>query len=235
MPRWPTFGLWLDRRDPKRPMREKGEDLDVWLPKLHRKGWGDNWNRSTPRRLTPRSAWPALKTSHVAGQTLGRLSARDRHERCRLARPDKLAPASCAQPRGAAETQRGQGGLHIGMSRKQILVMAHRYGTQAGKVFVERFADRDGHASPDWCEQRWVRLVLLINGLRRASVRVEGRRRVVGTHRAADSGNYTSGTGGPDERSRRREPAETPAGSITDDTAGGTRTTGGCAPVRPNR
>lgn len=168
MPRWPTFGLWLDRRHPKRPEREEREDLDVWLPEFHRDGWGDNWNRFDPEAAdsefrdggAPESTATA-RLKFLFGFLRGvatsavdwhhRTSSRLPHVRNRVAR---------------LRLERGQGGLHIGMSRKQILVMAHRYGTQAGKLFVERFADRDGRASPAWCEQRWVRLVLLIHGLR---------------------------------------------------------------------
>ncbi len=40
-------------------------------------------------------------------------------------------------------------------------------GTSAGRLFVERFADqRGGLPSLAWSEHRWVRLQLLISGLR---------------------------------------------------------------------
>ena len=52
------------------------------------------------------------------------------------------------------------------MSRSQILRMAHSYGTRAGQLFVARFAEEQGQASRAWSEQRWVRMELLINGLR---------------------------------------------------------------------
>ena len=62
--------------------------------------------------------------------------------------------------------RKGEGGLNIGMPRKQILQMAHRYGTKTGLAFVERFADNEGQASRSWQEQRWMRMVLLVRGLR---------------------------------------------------------------------
>ncbi len=62
--------------------------------------------------------------------------------------------------------RKGEGGLNIGMQRKQILQMAHRYGTKTGLAFVERFADNEGQASLSWQEQRWMRMVLLVRGLR---------------------------------------------------------------------
>lgn len=182
MPRWPTFGLWLDRRDPNRPRRdrESGEDEDVWLPMFHGEGWGDNWNRFDPEAADP-SSRAGAEAEAEAGDEAGaasrqgavsrlkflfgflggiatsavnwndRTSLRLPHVRNRVAR---------------LRLERGQGGLHIGMSPEQILVMAHRYGTTAGKLVVQRFADRYGHVTPAWREQRWVRLVLLINGLR---------------------------------------------------------------------
>lgn len=60
----------------------------------------------------------------------------------------------------------GEGGMHIGMPGWQILQMAHRYGTVAGLKLVKRFEDVDGQPSPAWTEQRWIRMNLLVNGLR---------------------------------------------------------------------
>lgn len=173
IPRWPTFGLWLDRRDPGRPKRKKDENQDVWLPKYAGDGWGDNWNRFDPQAVDPGSAGgPAdlagcRKSFKFLGRFLlalltGALNWQDRtnmrlpHVRNRVAR---------------LWLERGEGGLHIGMSRAQILDMAHRYGTATGQLFVERFKERHGHASGAWREQRWVRLTLLINGLQE---RLEG-------------------------------------------------------------
>jgi hypothetical protein len=60
----------------------------------------------------------------------------------------------------------GEGGLHIGMPREQILRMAHRYGTAAGQEFVRSFVEPDGGPSRAWSEQRWIRFNLAINGVR---------------------------------------------------------------------
>ena len=59
-----------------------------------------------------------------------------------------------------------EGGLHIGMPRAQILNMAHRYGTTAGRLFVEQFRGDGNGETPAWREQRWIRLQLLVSGLR---------------------------------------------------------------------
>jgi hypothetical protein len=78
--------------------------------------------------------------------------------------------------------EHGEGGLNIGMTRSQILCMAHRYGTRAGQKFVARFTDDKGQASQAWSEQRWVRLELLINGMRE---------RLVGLSASADWAAHT--------------------------------------------
>ena len=166
LPRWPTFGLWLDRRTPYEHTEKDGRVQAVWLPEYHWEGWADNWNRFDPAAAIPPEKEELQKHSRAAGYLAGFLGAiatsaldwRDRtsfrlpHVRNRVARL-LLRP--------------GEGGLHIGMSREQILRMAHCYGTRAGQLFVERFADDQGRqASQAWSEQRWVRLELLINGLR---------------------------------------------------------------------
>lgn len=166
LPRWPTFGLWLDRRTPYEEAQKSRGVQDVWLPKFHWEGWGDNWNRFDPAAAFPAEDEAELQThGGAAGYLAGFLGAvatsaldwRDRtsfrlpHVRNRVARL-LLRP--------------GEGGLNIGMSRKQILRMAHCYGTRAGRLFVERFAGEPGQASQAWSEQRWVRLELLINSLR---------------------------------------------------------------------
>ena len=198
LPRRPTFGLWLDRRMPyqhlKTPELQEQEqevpDLDesgkpmptqeqkVWLPDHPEQGRADNWNRFDPLSKVPpdhalrknggRPAKPGCRTD--AGRMWGFMCAiatsatdwRDRtnfrlpHVRNRVARL-LLKP--------------GEGGLHIGMAREQILDMAHRYGTVAGRKFVARFASEHGLPAPAWKEQRWSRFNLLLNGLRE---RLEG-------------------------------------------------------------
>lgn len=182
VPRWPTFGFWLDRHP---PYRYKDGDDDVWLPKYLEQGRGDNWNRFDPESkavdpdpvpvgakhkpfastliacpdpqadswLSPASRLSGFLFGIVASATdwRDRTNFRMPHVRNRVARL-LLRP--------------GQGGLHIGMPREQILQMAYRYGTKAGQDFVERFADDDGKPSQAWAEQRWVRFNLLVNGLR---------------------------------------------------------------------
>ena len=201
LPRRPTFGLWLDRRTPYEHLKtpelqeeereipdldERGEPLPtqeqkVWLPDHPEHGRSDNWSRFDPLSKAPPDhalltrgekrkppAKPGCRTD--AGRMWGFMGAiatsatdwRDRtnfrlpHVRNRVARL-LLKP--------------GEGGLHIGMSREQILDMAHRYGTVAGRKFVDRFASDHGQPARAWKEQRWSRFNLLLNGLRE---RLEG-------------------------------------------------------------
>lgn len=167
LPRWPTFGLWLDQRSPYDHDREGQSSNEVWLPEFHGQGRGDNWRRFDPEssaqascpRLAPngRSRFKFLM-GFLLGIAAGAVDWRDRtsfrlpHVRNRVAR---------------LFLQSGEGGLHIGMGRRQILLMAHRYGTSVGRLFVDRFAEQPGgRPSMPWSEQRWVRLQLLIGGLR---------------------------------------------------------------------
>jgi predicted acylesterase/phospholipase RssA len=165
LPRWPTFGLWLDRRTPYQYKKHGEPEKEVWLPKYHREGRNDNWNRFDP--LAAAQDRPALTPGcksrakflfgFLGAIAISTIDWRDRtslrlpHVRNRVARL-LLLPH--------------EGGLNIGMSRERILGMAHRYGTKAGLLFVERFAEVRGEPSAAWNEQRWVRMTLLINSLR---------------------------------------------------------------------
>jgi hypothetical protein len=165
LPRWPTFGLWLDRRTPYNYKGEWKAEEAVWLPDFQGQGRGDSWNRFDPLAAAPDRLALTLGCRSRAKFLFGFLGAiaistidwRDRtsmrlpHVRNRVARL-LLLPH--------------EGGLNIGMSRESILRMAHRYGTRAGQLFVERFADVEGEPSAAWNEQRWVRMTLLINSLR---------------------------------------------------------------------
>jgi predicted acylesterase/phospholipase RssA len=168
MPKWPTFGMWLDQKHPNRPPRPRDQDQDVWLPEHIGKGWGDNWDRFDPEATDPKSAEGEVRLNSIGSRLkflfgfLGAVgtsmkdwrdltSMRLPHMRNRVAR---------------LRLERGEGGLHIGMSRQQILSMAHRYGTATGKLFVERYANPTEDVAQAWSEQRWVRLALLIDGLK---------------------------------------------------------------------
>lgn len=177
LPRWPTFGFWLDRRTPYRYREEKGE---VWLPKFNGQGRGDAWFRfddeSWPVEPNPPHAtesWPIAAHSEPPGTghraDLSKLagffvatleSAKDWRDRTgfRLPHVRNRVIRLMLLPR--------EGGIHIGMPGWQILEMARRYGTPAGQKFVQYFAPRKSVPAPAWDEQRWIRFNLLVNGLR---------------------------------------------------------------------
>lgn len=168
MPRWPTFGLWLDQRSPRRPRRQPDKDQDVWLPEFNGQGWGDNWNRFDPEAVDPEAEErpPALDSTgarlkYLFGFLAGvAVSATDWQDRTSIRLPhvrNRVARLRLCE---------GETGLHIGMSSRQILHMAHRFGTAAGRLFVDRFREVDGLASRAWSEQRWVRLTLLVSSLK---------------------------------------------------------------------
>lgn len=185
LPRWPTFGFWLDRRSPychsTQPGRPcsadgKGAEQQIWLPDLVAEGRGDNWNRFDPQSAPPvdhaqlrphaqdKSWRPACFREF--GPLLGFLggllqSATDWRDRTnfRLPHVRNRVVRMLLLP--------GEGGLHIGMPREQILRMAHDYGTAAGRAFVERYAaDAGDPPKPAWTEQRWLRFKLMLDGLR---------------------------------------------------------------------
>ncbi len=164
VPRWPTFGLWLDSRTPYQSTQDPADD--VWLPERSWQGWGDNWSRIDPETDPPASAARSPgRTKPGLDRLIGFLvasvmSAKDWRDRTSMRLPHvrNRVARMWLQP--------GEGGLHIAMPREQILQMAHRYGTRAGQLFVERYGDKQGEVSQAWREQRWVRLQMLIDGLR---------------------------------------------------------------------
>ncbi len=206
IPRWPTFGFWLDRRTPYRSPKNQ-DDSDVWLPEFNGQGRGDNWARFDRGPASPRSDRDQQEPSQpfvlgpslpgflraVAGAALDwqdRTSMRLPHVRNRVARLLLLPD---------------EGGLHIGMPGRQILEMANRYGTRAGLLFVHRFKDEGDQPSRAWREQRWVRLNLLVNGLRERlrgfSTAVEWSSRTVTAQHAIESAQTLA----PIARSSREE------------------------------
>ena len=189
VPRWPTFGLWLDRKGGHRPKQE------VWLPESLDRGRGDEWNRfdplskieqpvaaqdqtgNSPKNVGKQKALHILARTNPAGAAqsddtlttkhffgfIGAIakSAVDWRDRTGLRLPhvrNRVARLKLGE---------GEGGLNIGMPRKQILEMAYRYGTLAGQTFAQEYVAPPGAGpAPVWTEHRWVRMELLVAGLR---------------------------------------------------------------------
>ena len=160
LPSRPTFGLWLDEKCDYSP-EEK-----VVLPDRLGKGWEDEWKRFDPLSqalldgaVDPPDGRPGVVhfgkfVGAVAKSALDwqdRTSFRLPHVRNRVAR---------------LRLGKGEGGLHIGMPRAQILRMAHTFGTEAGKRFVKHYCAPAGMNSRAWDEHRWVRLATLVATLK---------------------------------------------------------------------
>ncbi len=143
VPRWPTFGMWLDKRTAFFPGNA------VWLPQTHRQGRSDTWRGIEGDERKPLSTLWRFLVAAV-------LTAKDWNDRTAMRMPtvrNRVARINLL---------RGQGELNIAMSRQEILRMAHSYGTQTGRCFVERFVvDADA-----WRDHQWVRLHTLVESLR---------------------------------------------------------------------
>jgi predicted acylesterase/phospholipase RssA len=172
LPRWPTFGLWLDSWGPYQ--REIGPDDNenerAWLPDRHDQGQADNWERFDAKaealrgEVEPETVFrDRFNTpwSLLIGFLFGLLmSAKDWRDRSSFRLPHVRTRVIRLYLR------KGEGGMHIGMPRAQILDMAHRYGTTVGRAFVERYCGDGRKEKPAWREQRWVRLQLLLSSVR---------------------------------------------------------------------
>lgn len=179
VPSWPTFGFWLDRR---KPYDYGSGRNDLWLPEYFDQGRGEIWYRfdresqpTTPQPPPTRADGRPFRSSidraahdgpqgplaRLAAFLLGVVvSAKDWRDNTTMRLPHMRNRIVRLMLRP------DEGGLHIGMPRRQILDMAARYGTAAGRQFVERFIGAHGQIAPAWQEQRWIRFNLIVNGLR---------------------------------------------------------------------
>lgn len=160
LPQWPTFGMWIGRRSPY------WRSDAVWLPEFHTEGRADNRIRFDPTdsqvRAFRREAPPPVGLRFLVGFLLASArSAKDWGDHTRMRLPhvrNRVARLGLVN---------NEGELNIAMDRKTLLKMAHAYGSATGKLFVERFGVMpDGTAGPQWKDQRWVRLQVLVKGMR---------------------------------------------------------------------
>jgi predicted acylesterase/phospholipase RssA len=149
IPRWPTFGMWLDQQRPR-------SKRAVWLPSRPNEGRADSWYRCQPVDGRPRLkelSWFLWAGFMTAKDWKDRYGLRMPHVRNRVARL-YLKP--------------GEGELNIAMSGSAILHMAHCYGTKSGALFVKRFVNKSTpHELPrHWREHLAVRFHLLLRTVR---------------------------------------------------------------------
>jgi hypothetical protein len=155
-PRWPTFGLQLDRR----LVPHMGQA--IWLPEQHLKGRGDNWQRFVPD-LNPGS--PDVDKSFlrrflgVFGGML--LLMKDWNDRVTTRMP---------QVRGRVirlALKDGEGQLNINMPGSTILRMARVYGTRSGEKLIKAFAPTAKGPKQAWKEHLYVRAMVELGALHR--------------------------------------------------------------------
>jgi predicted acylesterase/phospholipase RssA len=163
LPTWPTFGLWLSSRLPGTQGSTDPRDA-VQLAGNHLAGLHDAWNRFD---AASRAAPPKVASGPGSG-SLGLLALfmgsmvevmRQWHQFSALPLPHVRTRVAWLRLR------EDEGDLNIRMPRAQILKMAAEYGTAAGRAFVERYV-KPGQAAPSWSEHRWLRLNVLLQGMR---------------------------------------------------------------------
>jgi hypothetical protein len=154
-PRWPTFGIMLSRRIPQY------RNDPVWLPDQHLDGRADNWGRHVPGAEgegmpAPEPAaglagllWAMFTTSLDWSDNL---TTRLPHVRNRVLR---------------MALRKGEGQLNIEMPGRQILRMAHEYGTRGGRALIKQFVPVAGQATEAWREHLYVRALTQLHSLRR--------------------------------------------------------------------
>lgn len=141
VPRWPTFGISLQRRP-------HGDARRVWLPDRHYEGRGDSGlddldagSRGSRLLAFVVGLWRA--GSGWSDMALLRMPAvRDRVVRVLL--------------------DEGEGGVNIRMKPSEIRRLGE-YGVEAAKALIDKFASP---GSAGWAEHRWVRLNRLVAALR---------------------------------------------------------------------
>ncbi len=155
IPRWPTFGLLLDRR------LAPNDDRAVWLPQEHREGRHDNLQAFVPG-ASPARPGRFQGLSGMAGFLVGALAtAKDWNDRVTL----RLPHARNRVVRLALRA--GEGQLNIAMPGAVILRMAHEYGSASALELVRAYVPQAPAAvSAAWYEHLYVRTQVQVAALR---------------------------------------------------------------------
>jgi hypothetical protein len=141
---WPTFGIQLEEVLEERTNR-------VFLPKHYRLGYGDRWNHfdrgdKSLSRLAGFLSSIIVTMQNWNDTTLARMpGVRDRVVRLRL--------------------DEKEGGINLNMPEPLIETIAG-YGRLAAQELIDHYGEAREPSTRGWNEQRWVRLDVLINGLR---------------------------------------------------------------------
>lgn len=150
-PRWPTFGISLGARSPYHPQQA------VWLPDRHFEGRADTWHRGIAERDQP------AERRHGAGARLAAFLVGVWKATWRWNDMTMMRMPGVRDRVVRVLLRKGEGGVNIAMTGKQIKALAAEYGPLAGRAFVKKFAEP---GSPGWNEHRWVRFNRLLVALR---------------------------------------------------------------------
>lgn len=168
-PRWPTFAMLLDRRleayqqavetqTSQSGQSKAAKPQEVWLPLGEAEGRADNW-----QRYVPGAELKGDKPRGFLGLAEGLvMTMKDWNDRVtgRLPQVRNRIIRLALKP--------GEGQLNIAMKGKQILEMAAKYGTVAGRKLVEAYAPDDrGNLKPAWQQHVYVRSMIEMRALRR--------------------------------------------------------------------
>ena len=155
LPRWPTFGIFLGERRPDKEAAARPQDA-VELPAHPRAGAHDGWAWLEGHRAAREGTAGTLATLLFTMVD----TARSWHHRVAMMQPHVRTRVARLRLRS------DEGDLNIVMPREKILGMAHEYGTEAGRRLARQFVGAPGQPAEAWSQHRWVRLQLLVEGLR---------------------------------------------------------------------
>lgn len=176
LPRWPTFGITLDRDS------RRGKQRPVWMPRFHNQGRGDAWQRidespAVPGKIAGFASSILASMREWNDTTSARLpGVRDRVVHVNLESLKNEAT-------GGTSAGKSLGALDLEIKGDSILQMARELGLPAGRMLAVTFLPK-GAPHPDgsqadvgrdaWHEHRWVRFQSFAGALRD---RLEGFRR----------------------------------------------------------
>ncbi len=166
LPQWPTFGIALEPEPTPENTPASAQRERVWVTKYYNQGRGDTWNRFDAEAGTE----PARKNS-ILDYLFGLLDTMmDWNDNTSMRMPgvrDRVARLKLKTSPGVLVS-----GLNLAISGREILKMAHEFGTPAGQRLAKKFSPSAATAgSPPmlaaaWNEHRWVRFHTFVHGLR---------------------------------------------------------------------
>jgi predicted acylesterase/phospholipase RssA len=164
IPSWPTFGMKILDEPPR--LSPRGQTLNAYIPYLHRDGAFDNliYPRDTSGFTVP----AGITNIKTAIKYLFSIyaSAKDGHDQSYLRMPDVRNRVILAYMNNRAGNM-----LNLKISPEMIIELAEKIGSLGGKNAALAFlGEQTAGESTDWVDMwkdhRWVRLHMLIHGLK---------------------------------------------------------------------